>query len=295
MIRSRVKSYLKRIFLKEVNQEKPIDKILLYKSKGSIPWSEGYNEYKWQSINAAISNTDFLNNVAKKILPQQFGQYLDERIVEYSWIFSRKLSWRGKFLDAGSTFNFESIISHKFLAHSQSYIYTYYPEQNNFSRRRISYIYGDLRYLPFRESFFDTVVCQSTLEHIDMDNSMYGYELSNNQAKGKSYEYLTVVEELVRVTRSAGTILLTFPFGKFENHGFFQQFDSEMVDRMLSLISRKCNVSETYFKYLQTGWIFSNRQECCFAESYNPHTGIGKGNDNAAHSRAICCLEITKN
>jgi ubiquinone/menaquinone biosynthesis C-methylase UbiE len=29
--------------------------------------------------------------------------------------------------------------------------------------------YGDLRVLPFKDNYFDEIVCQSTLEHIDMD------------------------------------------------------------------------------------------------------------------------------
>jgi len=294
MIKNQVKKLIKKIFFRGVKKDNIENKILRFKNNGSVPWSEGYNEYKWQSINEAISNGMFLDNAAKNILPKEFGKNLDERIIEYSWFFSRNLSERGKFLDAGSTFNFESLINHKLLAKTENYIYTYYPERNNFSSKRISYVYGDLRYLAFRSDFFDTVVCQSTLEHIDMDNSIYGYDLSSNQSKEKSYEFLIVIEELVRVTKSNGKILLTFPFGKFENHGFFQQFDSEMVDKILSLIGKKCKVSETYFKYIETGWVFSQRQNCSLAESYNPHTGIGKGDDNAAHSRAICCLEIIK-
>lgn len=294
MVKTLLRRFIKKIFFKGVKEEKMEEKILRFKNQGSIPWSEGYNEYKWQSINAAISNKEFLNNLAKNILPKEFGQNLDERIIEYSWLFSKNLGEKGKFLDAGSTFNFESIISHELFANTENYIYTYYPERNNFSSKRISYIYGDLRYLPFRNDFFDTVVCQSTLEHIDMDNSIYGYNLSGSQSKEKSYEYLLALEELIRVTKSGGGILLTFPFGKFENHGFFQQFDFEMVDKMLLVIKENCKVKETYFKYLATGWVFSNRVDCDLAESYNPHTGRGKGDDKAAHCRAICCLEAIK-
>lgn len=294
MILSQLKNLIKKIFLLRNKTDEMPEKISEYKPDASEPWSNGYNEYKWQSINESINNSQLLEQFKDGLSPLNFGIGLDERIVEYTWLFSRKILSNGKFLDAGSTFNFEELINHKQLQNSAKYIYTYYPEYNNYGSQRVSYIYGDLRSMPFRDDFFDTVICQSTLEHIAMDNSMYGYELGTNEVKEKNYEYLAVIEELIRVTSPGGKILLTFPYGVFENHGFFQQLDEEMATQILNIMSKKCNVQETYFKYFPTGWIFSDRQKCNDAKSFNPHTGVGRGNDNAAHSRAICCLEAIK-
>lgn len=84
--------------------------------------------------------------------------------------------------------------------------------------------------LPFKSELFDTIICQSTLEHIDMDNSIYGYDLERRDTmQEKSYSFLKGISELLRILKPEGMLCLTFPYGKFENHGFFQQFDSEMV------------------------------------------------------------------
>src|SRR4051794_31947923 len=45
-------------------------------------------------------------------LPDGYGRWLDERIIEYPWLFSRLSSGPGKLLDAGSILNHHFIISH---------------------------------------------------------------------------------------------------------------------------------------------------------------------------------------
>jgi len=199
-------------------------------SGNKIPWSLGYHEYKWKNIEEGINNEQVLDGIRNNSLPVGYGKGIDERVVEYPWLMANLAAGKKSFLDAGSTFNFEEILKVPVIQEKDKYIYTFYPESNNYSKDRISYIYGDLRNLPFKNNFFQTVVCHSTLEHIDMDNSMYGYELGQIKDKSnKSYEYLKVIAELERVTENNGLILLTFPYGVFENHGFFQQFDKKWL------------------------------------------------------------------
>jgi hypothetical protein len=260
------------------------------------PWSEGYAEYKASQIMTVISDSALLQQVREGKLPKGFGHRLDERIVEYVWIFAHLKNTSTRFLDAGSTFNFEYLVNHPLIASKESYIYTYYPENPSFPEKRISYIYGDLRSLPFKDNFFEEVVCQSTIEHVDMDNSIYGYDLpAQHKPQEKSYDYLKVIAEIVRVTQASGQLLLTFPYGKFENHGFFQQFDAEMVSKITTLFEQAGSYKTTFFQYKPQGWEFATQETCKEAESYNPHTGMGKKDDGAAHSRAICCLQFIKN
>ena len=290
------RKFFKRLKYKEIPKIlTDADKIIDYKNLGSIPWSDGYHEYKWKNIEEGINNEQLLKGIKNYILPTGYGTGIDERVVEYPWLFSKIDNGISTFLDAGSTFNFETLLKVPLIKEKEKYIYTFYPEHTNFLNDRISYAFGDLRDLPFKDNFFDTVVCHSTLEHIDMDNSMYGYELSHIQEKNiKSYEYLKVISELARVTKSKGKILLTFPYGKFENHGFFQQFDKEMVEKIIETLSLnfKCNLNFT--KYEIDGWHFAAETECKDSVSFNPHTGVGKGEDGAAHSRAICFVEAIK-
>ena len=129
-----------------------------------------------------------------------------------------------------------------------------------------------------------------------MDNSMYGYDLDfNKEVEIKSYEYLKAVSEMLRVLKSGGTLMLTVPFGKFENHGFFQQFDKEMINRIYDLLKSEGTIESTFFTYEKEGWRFALIDELSTIESYNPHTGKGKKDDGAAHSRAIACIKFIKN
>ena len=291
-----IKKIIRRLASKFKPAKSTDDIIAGYQLNGSVPWSDGYTEYKWQQIQKAISNTELLKSFNEEHTPVNFGQGLDERIIEYPWLLAKINKGKGKFLDAGSTFNFDLILQHPAMFEKDIYIYTYYPESNNFSSKRISYIYGDLRELPFKNDYFDQVACHSTLEHIDMDNSMYGYDLTHqDNVSIKSYDYLNVIRELERVVKPKGKILLTFPYGVFENHGFFQQFDREMVQQMEDLVSANSNSKKSFMRYEKNGWVFATQEKCDNSISYNPHTGKGKGDDNAAHSRAICFLQIIKN
>jgi SAM-dependent methyltransferase len=283
---------MKRLFKKLISPFRRFTYLIL---KGK-PWSYGYLDARWFLIYKSIRSQNVLDKFKKDETPSEFAIGFDERTVEYPWIFSKIAGCGNKtVLDAGSTFNYSEIISHPLLAKSNLNIFTFYPEEFNFIKNRVSYQFGDLRELPYKDNFFDLVICQSTIEHIDMDNSIYGYELEkHNNPNIKSYEYLKVINELARVLKSKGKLLLTFPYGKFENHGFFQQFDEEMVSKICHIFNELGEPSTSYIQYQSTGWKFSNAEFCKGSTSYNPHTGVGKGADGAAHSRAICCIEFNK-
>lgn len=268
---------------------------LVYSLTGRKPWSYGYNDTRWELIDKNLNNASLISSFQNKKIPAGFAIGFDERAVEYLWIFSKLSDNPCCLLDAGSTFNFPQIAFQPKLKGKILSIFTFYPEPNNFASSRISYVYGDLREMPFKDSWFDEVVCQSTIEHVDMDNSIYGYELAKNEdERKKSYEYMKVVEELIRVLKSKGRLLLTFPYGKFEHHGFFQQFDAEMVQHIFDRLQQAGQYSADYILYHASGWSFAAADDCKNSESYNPHTGKGKGNDGAAHCRAVCCIEFVK-
>ncbi|MEM4736745.1 MAG: class I SAM-dependent methyltransferase [Nitrososphaeria archaeon] len=255
----------------------------------------GYWEYRNEQIAKNISDPQLLEQFRKEKLPEYFGYKLDERIVEYPWIFSRIPREKIKLLDAGSTFNYDFILENIDLSRIKLCVLTYAPEPLNYNEKGISYIYADLRDIPFRDEYFDVIVSQSTIEHIDMDNSIYGHTVKldgNNNTK--SYEYIKAIAEMLRVLKKGGIMLLTFPYGKFENHGFFQQFDEEMLNRVLDILAREGSYTTTFFRYLPQGWVTCKQEECENVEAYNPHTGKGKGTDGAAHCRSICCIQFHK-
>lgn len=297
-----LKKIIKKIVKKKKEQSKRKEKQVLLETRqrfldgGSIPWSNGYHEFKEEYITESIRNKSLIETIKSNSNLENYGFRLDERVIEYPWIFSKLSKREGKLLDAGSTFNFDYIVNHPIMKNKDLTIFTFAPEANNFCDKSISYVFGDLRNMIFKDNVFDFVVSQSTIEHIDMDNSMYGYDLSfNKDTTSKSYEYIIAVREMIRVLKNKGTLLLTFPFGKFENHGFFQQFDIDMLNKILYLFKDIGTHEVTFFQYKNDEWNFANIEDVSDSESYNPHTGKGKKDDYAAHSRAIACIEFNKN
>jgi SAM-dependent methyltransferase len=284
-----IKNIISKFQKKQITNSTKID---IYIKNGRVPWSDGYSEYKNKIIEESIISKEVLFKFCNKTI-KEYGIGLDERCVEYPWIFSKITNSNEMMLDAGSTFNFNYILNNENLKNKNLTIFTFYPEKDCFYNKRISYVYGDLRKMYFNNCVFDFIVSQSTIEHIDMDNSIYGYS-DKNIRTDKSYDYLKAVYELERVLKSGGKLLITVPFGKFENHGFFQQFDNDMLDRMTNLIKDKGTIELDFFKYDKQGWRFAKREELNSMESFNPHTGKGKLDDGAAHCRSIVCMEFNK-
>src|SRR6185369_2180848 len=71
-----------------------------YISAGRVPWAEGYSVYKWDFISKSIINEALLSEFAdsRKPLPKGFGLKLDDRAVEYPWIFSNIRKGKSRFL-----------------------------------------------------------------------------------------------------------------------------------------------------------------------------------------------------
>lgn len=267
------------------------ERIAQYLEGGRVPWSVGYHEYKWKFIAEALSDIDACRAIADEALPEGYGIGLDERVVEYPWILPLLINSPGPILDAGSVLNFDSIVGHPLIDPSSLTIAGLAVEKQCHYASGVSYQLCDLRDLPFRDHWFETTICVSTLEHIGMNNEIYGHEdetaARDEAAKG---QYLDAVRELVRVTKPDGVIAITVPVGKFENHGFFQQFDRGMIDSLVKTLGTFGRVSERYFRYHLKGWTAASWEECKDSYSYNPHTGKGIGEDGAAHCRAVGCF-----
>jgi len=289
-----VKKIIKKIIVTQVDTEEKV--INDFFKRGQIPWSKGYEIHKEKSIAKALHNVDIIDSIDKLNQSSNYGYRLDERIVEYPWVFKYLENTGSRLLDAGSTFNFKYILDLPQLQKKELTIFTYAPESPNFNEKKISYVYGDLRELPFKNEYFDAIVSQSTIEHIDMDNSIYGYDIEHNKnSEKKSYEYLLAVKEMVRVLKVDGTLLITFPFGKFEHHGFFQQFNDEMLEILIQELNQNGKCETAFFRYLKQGWCSCLQLDCANIKSYNPHTKKGEAEDGAAHCRSICCINFKKN
>jgi len=276
-------------------------KIRYYILRGRRPWSRGYFTFKHTYIKNVLGRKELLEIFKKGIpLPKGYGQKLDERVVEYPWAISRiPAVEEASLLDAGSTLNFKEIVEAHALQNKSMTFVTLSPEAFCFWEKGISYLFADLRDLPLRDSSFDTITCISTLEHVGMDNSIYTTD--GRYKEGKKFDFEKAIREFKRVLKAGGKVLITVPFGKYRSFGYFQQFDSSLVARVLEVFEPK-DFHVTYYKYAKEGWNISDQNSCNECEHFNMRetkyfnkkSTLDFDDDGAAASRAVACIEMIK-
>ncbi|MBI2670092.1 MAG: class I SAM-dependent methyltransferase [Candidatus Yanofskybacteria bacterium] len=266
--------------------------LLSYELHGRKPWSRGYFEYKWREIGAVLKNNElsrlFKNNGK---LPEKYGIGIDERIIEIPWVISQIGGDRVEMLDAGSALNFKEIIEHKNIVPKNLFIMNLNPESNCFWNKGVSYVYSDIRKAPFKSDNFDIISCVSTLEHIGMDNTQI--YTGENRFKENSGDYLPAVLEMKRMLKPGGTLFITVPFGRYENHGFFQQFNSQMVQKVADAFGA-AEFNTVFYKYSKDGWQISEQEQCDGLEYFNIRTGKKINDDGVAAARAVACVTLRK-
>lgn len=219
-----------------------------------------------------------------KDLPVGLGAGFDERVVEYPWLFSRDL--RGQVLDAGSVLNHRHVLERALVDVDQLTIATLAPEASAFHSLGVSYLYADLRELPFRDDWFDEVVCLSTLEHVGMDNITYGVDAP--RAADPAKEASRALRDLLRVVKPGGRVHISVPFGCREDHGWFRQLDRADVDALFAGAG-VTDRDETIFLYTSTGW---RRADAAEAGSATYSSTPGRASDGAIAARAVLCATV---
>jgi SAM-dependent methyltransferase len=265
------------------------------------PWRRGYGLYRNKCLEEVLNNPAVLDIFLRsQKLPENYGYRLDARLVEIPWVLSRLQKCSIKILDAGSSLNNEVVVTAPRLSDKNLTIITLAPEEICFWKNGISYIFGDIRNLDFKDETFNSIVCISTIEHVGMDNFMY--DKKNPYAVPSSQkDFIVAIKELKRVLKTGGALYCTFPFGKYENHGWFQQFDSNLMDCLIEEF-RPIQYLEKIFKYNPDGWILSDREsckECQFfdvhvSKYFDPQSTIEYPPDYPAGERAVACLELIK-
>lgn len=262
-----------------------------YVRSGRIPWSKGYTEYKYDFIGNIINGDDLICFSSEK-LPTGYGYRLDDRAVEYPWFFSRLRNDEVRILDAGSALNFREVLTSNKMSGRKLFIVSLSHEQAPDVGVYPSYIYDDLRDLCFKADFFDAICSLSTIEHIGLDNTML-YTDDILKKEDDKYAHLNAIREFSRVLKKGGNLYLSVPFGKHINHGWFQIFDAEMIDRVIETFSPAA-VEKTFFKYEGEQWNFSDKLNCRGSGYFDIHKEKTFGKDYLAASRSVCCLKMEK-
>ena len=262
------------------------------------PWSAPYDAHKTDRIMQSLGDSDIMEVFATNgQLPAGYGIGIDERCVEYPWALSR-LGQTGTVLDAGSALNHTFLLESGRFDTLHMHIITLAPECTCLWKKGIGYLYEDLRNLPIRDAHYDTVVSISTLEHVGMDNSAY---TGGSHCEKLPDDMLLAAQEMQRVVKPGGQVLLTVPFGKRTDLGIAMQLDSAMLDSILEVMQPK-SVDESIFQYTVEGWQQSDRAACSDAtyvewviDFFTNSEQFDMDNlpvepDMAAASRAVACL-----
>ncbi len=259
----------------------------LYVARGRRPWSLGYYTDKKNTICSAI-DIGLLSGGAE--LPSGHGSHIDERVVEYPWLFAQLPNNPGKVLDAGSALNHRFLVERAPLKNAHLTIMTLAPEKRCFWDRSISYVFGDLRKTLFADGVFDVVASISTIEHIGLDNTLL-YTGDASKKESDALGFMPAVTEFKRILKLGGLCLITVPFGRRGVHGWYQVFDLDLVNKVVEAFQPSSYTIE-FFGYGQNGWCRARSEEVAQAEFFDVHEGEAFGADFAAGARAVACIRL---
>jgi hypothetical protein len=275
----------------------------IYVANGRRPWTFGYLEYKQKYIESVLDDQALMARFANSsTLPDGYGIGLDERCIEYPWLLSLLDGAPLRLLDAGSTLNHEFVLTQPRFRDATIHILTLAPEPTCLWTLPASYIFSDLRELPTREGYYNAVACISTLEHVGFDNSFYAHDRPPEPER--PFDFKLVMRELRRVLAAGGDLFFTVPFGEYRNAGWFQQFDSALLQEAIDAFS-PCRVAmKRFYRYQRSGWQIAEEaavRDSQFVAWNDPRPGVVKPprddsptSDLAAAARAVACVRLVK-
>ena len=222
------------------------------------------------------------NFPAEIILPQNYGKGLPERVVE---LLLLKLSYSPniRVLDVGHANAMDCHLKVLQSLPRPSYI-TGIDIANPVYDSHLYYkqsMIGDITKTPFSDGEFELIWCISALEHFGMDNSVYteNFERENTMD-------IQAIHEMLRLLTTGGKLLITVPYGKYEDHGWFKNYDKEHWQRLINIVQSKAKVQEWYFRHtFGKGWSSVHPDELQYIGYYD------QANSGAA---GLAAVYITK-
>lgn len=126
---------------------------------------------------------------------------------------------------------------------------------------------ADITMNPFSDNTFDVIWCISTLEHFGMDISMYTDEfIRDTGLAGKA------LQEIIRMLKPGGKLLLTVPYGRFEDLKWLINYDAAHWNRLLDVVRQQVLITEWYFRHTQhSGWQIAPPEELTYTGYHDQH------------------------
>ena len=140
-------------------------------------------------------------------------------------------------------------------------------------------VQADVRTPVFRDDFFDLILMISTIEHVGRDNSGYGLGGSD----GTDRPDIAAIQQLARWLRPGGRLLLSVPFGRFEDHGWLINYDAAYLDSLIEG-SQLQIASDEYWEH-RGGWIECARDDV----RHRGYQSLG-----APNAGAVALVELVK-
>jgi hypothetical protein len=258
--------------------------------KGRVPGASGYSSARWAAIERALSGSP-----ASPYGYDDAG--LDERVVEYPWALHRLGSrWEAgtPILDAGSVLNHPRILDHcrRERIGPISLVTLRYEGSAGVSDD-VRYEFADLRRLPYRDGWFSCVVCLSTLEHVGMDNRGYGDH--SHSSDSPPIECRRAMEELRRVTRAGGVLLVSVPFGKRDDRGWFRILDADELRQLTDCPGWRTDITSIH-RATAEGWrecSSEDAQAAGYNERGSAQAGQRSAPDWVSAAEAVALVELT--
>ncbi len=204
-------------------------------------------------------------------LPRPFGRRMNERVVE---ILLARLTYRSgaKILDVGHA---NIMGAHARMLKSLPGPVDITGIDITPAREPIRSLYtrsvvGDVAKTGFPGEWFDLVWCISAIEHFGMDNAVY----TSRFALDADLD-LRALEEMMRILRVGGTLFVSVPFGKYEDHGWLRNYDRDRWQRLLGVARPGARIDELYFGYSDAvGWSRVSAEELS-GVGYHDHRNSG--------------------
>ena len=193
----------------------------------------------------------------------------DERVIEIPWVLSRLRE--GRVLEVGHA-NAEAPYLAALLRSGVELVGADLVEADLDGAETVQ---ADARSLPFASDSFDQALFVSTLEHIGSDNTVYGLGTEEDD-RGR----LQALQEIRRVVRPGGTLLVTVPIGEPGDNGWFWQDDVAGWTRLFVSAGLFVEEEEAYELH-EDGW----RVEPVFHSA-----GVRYGERGPAASGVFCCV-----
>jgi len=282
-LRAGVRRHAQLLSVSELSSEPELD---AYPQAPAEPWTEEYNVAHAAFVGRALDDSELLEVFrGDGPLPIGYGRGFDERVVEFPWLASRSLN--GKVLDAGSTLNHLHVLRRLRPRMDDLHIVTLAAEDRSFPSLGVSYVFADLRALPFGDGLYDRVISLSTLEHVGLDLAHFGAdgELAADPQKAA----LTAVDELRRVVRPGGEVFLTLPVGLPERFDWVRALSLAELDELIARFN-PADVEVAFFRHAG-GW--GRVARTAVEDSrYRDHLSAEEPRDGVVAAEAVACVAL---